>query len=116
MKLLDTLIDFYFLEMDLSSEKEVYDNFCSSLENLGILPKVKSIQVMGERIREKEKRLKKVLNYVEEIKDPLVRVLIKEKYLKNKTWEQVGERLGYTSTHTQRLNRKIIQSLESIDI
>lgn len=116
MKLLDTLIDFYFLEMDLSSEKEVYYNFCTSLESIGILPKVKSVKVMRERIKEKEKRLKKVLSYVEDIKDPLTRELLKERYLKNKTWEQVGERLGYTSTHTQRINKKIMKSLEGIEI
>ena len=116
MKILDILIDFYFLEIDLSSEKEVYYNFCNSLESMGILPKVKSVQTMGERIKEKEKRLKKVLSYVEDIKDPLTRELLKEKYIKNKTWEQVGERLGYTSTHTQRLNKKIVQGLKDVEI
>ena len=116
MKLLDTLIDFYFLEMDLSYEKEVYYNFCNSLESIGILPKVKSVQAMGERIKEKEIKLEKILNYVEGIKDPLTRELLKEKYIKNKTWEQVGERLGYTSTHTQRLNKKIVQGLKDVEI
>ena len=116
MKLLDSLINFYFLKMDLLSEKEVYYNFCTSLESIGILSKVQSIKTIGERIKEKEITLDKILNYVEGIKDPLIRELLKERYIKNKTWEQVGERLGYTSTHTQRLNKKIIQSLESIEI
>lgn len=56
--------------------------------------------------REIKYRQEKIKELVEQIKDPIVKVIITEKIINGNTWEKTADKIGYSLAHVQRLYKK----------
>lgn len=54
---------------------------------------------------------KEIFKIIKQIKNPDERVLFELRYLCYLSWEQIAERMGYTSRHVQRLHNKSLEIL-----
>lgn len=74
-----------------------------------IIEKIDKIIKIEEEIKIKLLSLKsfqaKLYQEIELIQDLNQRILLKNRYIFNLTWEQIAERLGYSMTQTHRIHR-----------
>ena len=61
------------------------------------------------KVLECEEEQKKILVYIEGIQDPIIKATFKEKFITGKSWSEVGECIGYSLTHIQRIYKKALQ-------
>ena len=66
--------------------------------------KTKLHAIMADKVKEKEKKkaqaediMLEVLEVIDKVKDPVYRQLLFERYIQDKTWEQITVDLRYTS-------------------
>lgn len=115
MKLLDIIKNYYFMAKEIEIEKEIYQDMIQTMESMDFMPN-KSIENYQSRIHQKQMILHKTLAYINNIKDPLTRVLLKERYIKKSPWKLVADKLGYSENRTHQFHKKIMKSLEGVEI
>lgn len=76
----------------------------------------KDIELLINHLIKCEAEQKEIESTVETIQDPILKATFKEKYIHGKSWEQVAENIGYSSTHIQRIFKKAIQDPEILKI
>lgn len=67
----------------------------------------------AQELKEKEIMINEL---IENIQDPIIHAIIKEKFINGTKWESVAERVGYSLAHTQRLFKKAMQDPEILKI
>lgn len=115
MKLLDIIKNYYFMAKEIEIEKEIYQDMIQTMESMDFMPN-KSIENYQTRIHQKQMILHKTLAYVNNIKDPLTRVLLKERYINRKPWKLVADKLGYSEHSVYQFHKKIMESLKDVEI
>lgn len=61
------------------------------------------------KVLECEEEQKKILVYIEGIQDPIIQATFKERLINNKSWPDIGDCIGYSLTHIQRIYKKALQ-------
>lgn len=116
MKLLDIIKNYYFMAKEIEIEKEIYQDMIQTRESIGLMSDNNGVKKYQARINQKQMVLHKTLAYVNSIKDPLTRVLLKERYINRKPWKLVADKLGYSEHSVYQFHKKIMESLEDIEI
>ena len=116
MKLFDVIKNYYFMAKEIEIEKEIYQDMIQIRESIGLRSDNNSIENYQSRIHQKQMILHKTLAYVNNIKDPLTRVLLKERYINRKPWKLVADKLGYSEHSVYQFHKKIMESLKNIEI
>ena len=106
------------LEIEIEILKRIIGDFirivCGKVENYK--RDDKDIELLINYLIKCEAEKKEIENMIDTIQDPILRATFKEKYIHGKSWEEVAERLGYSTTHTQRIFKKAIQDPEILKI
>lgn len=116
MKLLDVIKNYYFMAKEIEIEKEIYQDMIQTRESIGLRSDNNSIENYQSRIHQKQMILHKTLAYVNNIKDPLTRVLLKERYINRNPWKLVADKLGYSEHSVYQFHKKIMESLKDVEI
>lgn len=117
----------YRMRKEIRSEEEVLKELSEKLDGLKalrnseklqggpinddgrIIENIDKIIKIEEEIKIKLLSLKsfqaKLYQEIELIQDLNQRILLKNRYIFNLTWEQIAERLGYSMTQTHRIHR-----------
>ena len=74
------------------------------------------IELLINHLIKCEAEQKEIESTIEAIPDPILKATFKEKYIHGKSWEQVAESIGYSSTHIQRIFKKALQDPEILKI
>lgn len=61
---------------------------------------------------ELETKQEKIKELIEEIQDPIIKAILKEKIINGKKWNWIAERIGYSEGHIYRLYRKALNTQE----
>lgn len=81
-----------------------------------IIEKIDKIIKIEEEIKIKLLSLKtfqaKLYQEIELIQDLNQRILLKNRYIFNLTWEQIAERLGYSMTQTHRIHKAALENFK----
>lgn len=67
----------------------------------------------AQELKEKENMINEL---IENIQDPIIQAIIKERFINGTKWESVADRVGYSLAHTQRLFKKALQDPEILKI
>ena len=76
----------------------------------------KDIELLINHLIKCEAEQKEIESTIETIQDPILKATFKEKYIHGKSWEQVAENIGYSSTHIQRIFKRALQDPEILKI
>ena len=71
-----------------------YDKYYARLKRLEKKLSRKLEELMDERDR--------ISEYIEKVKDPTIRVILRLRHINGMTWEQVGREIGYSTRHVKR--------------
>ena len=126
----------YKLRKEIKSDEEVLEELNENLDGLKalqnsekvqggplkddsrIIEKIDKIIEVEEEIKKKLLALKafqaKLYQEIELVQDMNQRVLLKNRYIFNLTWEQIAERLGYSITQTHRIHKKALENFKMV--
>lgn len=126
----------YRLRKEIKSDEEVLEELNENLDGLKALQNSEKVQggplkddsrIIEEidKIIEVEEEIKKKLlalksfqaklyQEIELVQDMNQRVLLKNRYIFNLTWEQIAERLGYSITQTHRIHKKALENFKMV--
>ncbi|WP_300393312.1 helix-turn-helix transcriptional regulator [Fusobacterium sp.] len=74
---------------------------------------IKNLLKDAQELKEKEIMIKEL---IENIQDPIIQAITKERFINGKTWERVAERVGYSLAHIHKLFKKVLQNPEILKI
>jgi len=69
---------------------------------------------VDRQIAELEKVRGELLNVISQVKDDILCALLTEYYINNLKWDEVADRLGYTTRHVSRLHRRALDCVRAI--
>lgn len=101
---LDVLANPKSLNLDFVPSK----NFVPKTLDGIILKRQKILKQYIEKIEESEELVFQIESELKEIKEPTIETAIRLKFIDGKTWEQVGEELGYDYSY---LRKKVYQAI-----
>lgn len=126
----------YRLRKEIKSDEEVLEELNENFDGLKALQNSEKVQggplkddsrIIEEidKIIEVEEEIKKKLlalksfqaklyQEIELVQDMNQRVLLKNRYIFNLTWEQIAERLGYSITQTHRIHKKALENFKMV--
>lgn len=124
----------YRMRKEIRSEEEVLKELGENLDGLQalhnseklqggpvkddsrIIEKIDKIIKIEEKIKIKLLSLKsfqaKLYQEIELVQDLNQRILLKNRYIFNLTWEQIAERLGYSMTQTHRIHKAALENFK----
>ena len=101
--------------------KEKIDYLKSYKENLALLRRLESREKFF-RLSDTEKKEKnealwqteKVAEEISLVASPVLRQVLREKYINGATFSALGEAFGYSTRHIQRLHKVAVENFETI--
>ena len=67
----------------------------------------------AQELKEKEIMINEL---IENIQDPIIQAIIKERFVNGETWENISYRVGYSLAHIQRIFKRALQDSEILKI
>ena len=72
-------------------------------------------ETLEEKIRQLSKTNEEIISAIYEVEDNILRTLLIERFINNKTWEMVSHRLGYDFYHViKRLYPKALAEVDKV--
>ncbi len=69
---------------------------------------------VDRQIVELEKVREEILDVIGKVKDDILCALLTEYYVNSLKWDEVADRLGYTTRHVSRLHRQALECVRAI--
>ena len=89
-----SMSEYPYTKKNFKIEGYNYDKYYARLKRLEKKLSRKLEELMDERDR--------ISEYIEKIKDPTVRVILRLRHINGLKWEQVGREIGYSTRHVKR--------------
>lgn len=123
----------YRIKLEIDSKKAVLEEMRSTLDGLqavklteklqgGQLPSDESIANRIAKVVEEEEKLAVLYDFVaslsteiDKIEDVVERALLRYRYIKGYTWEQISEELGYSIAQVYRIHKRAFKNFNKIN-
>ncbi len=69
---------------------------------------------VDRQIAELEKVRAELMNVIGKVEDDILCALLTEYYINNLKWDEVADRLGYTTRHVARLHKRALECVRAI--
>lgn len=99
-----SMSEYPYTKKNFTIEGYNYDKYYARLKRLEKKLSRKLDELMDERDR--------ISEYIEKVKDPTVRVILRLRHINGLKWEQIGREIGYTERQCRRIYKKFIERME----
>lgn len=123
----------YRIKLEIDSKKAVLEDMRATLDGLqavrlseklqgGPIPSDENTVNRINKIIEEEKKIEILYDFIadlsseiDKIEDVVERALLRYRYIKGYTWEQISEELGYSIAQVYRIHKRAFKSFNKIN-
>lgn len=123
----------YKIKLEIESKRAVLEDLRATLDGLqavrlsekvqgGQLPSDENMVNRINKVIEEEKKIEILYDFmsdlsseIDKVEDVIERALLRYRYIKGYTWEQISEELGYSIAQVYRIHKRAFKSFNKIN-